>query len=114
VPADRRLDRLDRLDRRLVRQRRRHVIAKENQVRKPHFLSTIYIQIIILPRQAQGKHRENSQKVYRFLAGLPASPVSSGSQVQQELLSVVAVADGVSIKNQKGHDKDKALLGTCT
>ena len=70
--------------------------------------------MIILPRQARDKHREHSQKVYRFLAGLPATPVSSGSQAQQQLLSVVSVADGVSIKNQKGHDKDKALLGTCT
>ena len=60
------------------------------------------------------KHREALNKEYRFLAGLPASPVSSGSQAQQEPLSVVPVADGVSIKSQKEHDKDKALLGTCT
>jgi hypothetical protein len=37
------------------------------RVRKRHFLSTSYIQTIILPRRAWDKHRENSTK-YRFLA----------------------------------------------
>ena len=32
-------------------------------VRKRHFLSTFYIQMIILPRQARDKHKENSKKV---------------------------------------------------
>ena len=32
-------------------------------VRKRHFLRHLYIKIIILPRQARDKHRENSKKV---------------------------------------------------
>jgi hypothetical protein len=39
-----------------------------NKVRKRHFLSHLYINAMILPRQAQDKHRENSIKC-RFLAG---------------------------------------------
>jgi hypothetical protein len=37
-------------------------------VRKRHFLSHIYINAIILPRQARDKHRENSIKC-RFVTG---------------------------------------------
>ena len=33
------------------------------QVRKRHFLSTFYIKMIILPRQARDKHKKNSKKV---------------------------------------------------
>jgi len=33
------------------------------QVRKRHFLRHLYIECIILPRQARDKHRENSKKV---------------------------------------------------
>jgi hypothetical protein len=38
------------------------------QVRKRRFLSRLYTNAIILPRQARDKHRENSKKG-RFLAG---------------------------------------------
>jgi hypothetical protein len=38
------------------------------KVRKRHFLRHLYIKVIILPRQARDKHRENSKKG-RFLEG---------------------------------------------
>ena len=34
-----------------------------DQVRKRHFLSTFYIKMIILPRQARDKHKKSSKKV---------------------------------------------------
>jgi hypothetical protein len=37
------------------------------QVRKRHFLSHLYIKMMILPRQARDKHRENSKKTTVFL-----------------------------------------------
>ena len=40
-------------------------------MRKRHFLSTFYVKIIILPRQARDKHREKSKKC-RSLAGAAA------------------------------------------
>jgi hypothetical protein len=45
-------------------------LSGNNQARKRHFLSTFYIKMIFLPRQARDKHRENSKKC-RFLAGKP-------------------------------------------
>jgi hypothetical protein len=39
------------------------------QVRKRHFFRHLYIQCIILPRQARDKHRESTQKGRRFLVG---------------------------------------------
>ena len=39
---------------------------KDRKVRKWHLLSHFYIKMIILPRQARDKHRENSKKC-RFL-----------------------------------------------
>jgi hypothetical protein len=42
--------------------------GSSTQVRKCHFLRHLYINAIILPRQARDKHRENSKKG-RFLAG---------------------------------------------
>ena len=36
---------------------------------KTVFLSHLYIKTIVLPRQARDKHRENSKKDYRFVAG---------------------------------------------
>ena len=38
------------------------VVKAFQKVRKRHFLSTVYIKMIILPRQARDKHRENSKK----------------------------------------------------
>jgi hypothetical protein len=35
-------------------------LANSDEVRKRHFLPTFYIKMIILPRQARDKHRENS------------------------------------------------------
>jgi hypothetical protein len=40
----------------------RIVQRMEWKVRKRHFLSTFYIKMMILPRQARDKHRENSKK----------------------------------------------------
>jgi hypothetical protein len=37
--------------------------GEEATARKRHFLRHLYIKIIILPRQARDKHRENSKKV---------------------------------------------------
>jgi hypothetical protein len=37
-------------------------IPNARQVRKRHFLSHLYIKVIILPRQARDKHRETSKK----------------------------------------------------
>ena len=47
----------------------------KRQVRKRHFLSTFYIKVIILPRQARDKHRKNSKKV-------PFSSSASSSKPQ--------------------------------
>jgi hypothetical protein len=47
----------------------RIVQRMEWKVRKRHFLSTFYIKMMILPRQARDKHRENSKKRGRFVAG---------------------------------------------
>jgi hypothetical protein len=38
-----------------------------DQVKKRHFLSHLYIKVIILPRHAPDKHRENSKKSAVFV-----------------------------------------------
>jgi hypothetical protein len=42
---------------------------------KRHFFSNLYIKTIVLPRQAQDKHRENSKKMPFF------APPSHGTSV---------------------------------
>eukprot|EP01046_Picozoa_sp_COSAG06_P011948 COSAG06_NODE_689_length_13068_cov_9.661269_3_plen_89_part_00 len=43
--------------------------ARRSQVRKRHFLSTLCILMIVLPRQAWDKHMENSKKSAVFSQG---------------------------------------------
>eukprot|EP01046_Picozoa_sp_COSAG06_P027978 COSAG06_NODE_2497_length_6757_cov_80.480625_5_plen_119_part_00 len=50
--------------------------ASNDQVRKTHFLSHLYIKTIILPRQARDKHKKSSKKV-RFSSNDQAARIAS-------------------------------------
>jgi hypothetical protein len=51
-----------------------HALKEVGAVRKTAFLSHLYIKTIILPRQAQDKHRENSKQM-PFFAGMAGRTV---------------------------------------
>jgi hypothetical protein len=45
-------------------------------VRKRHFLRHFILKMIILPRQARDKHREDSTKEWRFPRNVPSGQVA--------------------------------------
>ena len=61
--------------------------CSESQVRRLHFLSTFYIEMIISPRHAPDKHSETSQKVLVYLARLCGGPAASHSMRCEQRIS---------------------------
>ena len=72
------------------------VVKAFQRVTKRHFLSTVYIKMIIAPRQARDKHSESTQNkksVWRFLAGnagLATFPWGSGPPAPEAAAAAAA------------------------
>ena len=83
-----------------------------NEVRKRHFLRHLYIKCIILPRQAQDKHRENSKKNGVFsqettIGGTSQPPATESSSSDRGSSSG---SDGSSSSSSSGSSGSGSLV----
>ena len=77
------------------------------KVRKRHFLRHLYIKCIILPRQAQDKHRENSKKNGVFSQALRKSTGDSDLPYMTSEQFAEVDADGSGAASETTEDEQE-------